>query len=331
MPRCKLPDCPVAKDGRCLEGRGADCPNLIPEVDGQMVAADPQPQAAPVSGPTGATFLPLPGRVPLDTTEARSLARRGPCIVIALAGMPECGKTSLLARLHQLFQSGPVGGFYFAGSQSLPRFEELNWLSTIESGAATPSMERSSTQFDNSFVHLAVRPRDNGARVELLLNDITGETFEKAVASQRECDNLASLARADHLVVVIDGGALADPAFRHHHIEQARDFLQRVLQSEQCGRRTALHIVISKLDKLAKHAAVADKLQEEFEALFRSRVGSLNFWRIAARPMDGSLPTKERIAEMLAYWIGITHRYPAAILPALPRESWARDFCRYGN
>ena len=30
MPRCKLPNCPVAKDGRCLEGnKDGNCPNLI--------------------------------------------------------------------------------------------------------------------------------------------------------------------------------------------------------------------------------------------------------------------------------------------------------------
>jgi hypothetical protein len=28
---CKLPGCPYVRDGRCLEGRGADCPNLIDE------------------------------------------------------------------------------------------------------------------------------------------------------------------------------------------------------------------------------------------------------------------------------------------------------------
>ena len=130
-------------------------------------------------------------------------------MVVALVGMPQCGKTSFLARLHQLFQAGPVGGFDFAGSQSLPHFEELNWLATIESGTPEPRMLRSSSQFDNSFLHLAVRSIDKRTRVELLLNDITGETFEKAVASQQKCENLVALARADHLVVLVDGGALA--------------------------------------------------------------------------------------------------------------------------
>lgn len=329
MPRCKLDNCPVAKDGRCLEGRGADCPNLIPDSDGSVSTAQP-PKAAEVSKSIPTAFESLPGRAPLDVAEARSFARRGPCMVVALAGMPECGKTSLLARLHQLFQAGSVAGFEFAGSQSLPHFEELNWLATIESGVPEPRMLRSSTQFDNSFLHLAVRSIDNRTRIELLLNDITGETFEKAVASQPICEKLVALARADHLVVLVDGAALAAPALRYHHIEQARDFLQRVLQSGQCAPHTALHIVISKLDKLLGHEAVADKMEAEFEVDLRAVVGSLHFWRIAARPMDGSVPTKERIGELFACWVGTTHRYPAPILPVVPRDVWARDFCRYG-
>jgi len=329
MPLCKLADCPVAKDGRCLEGRGADCPNLVQDSDVPEVIAPP-PTTAQVSKPPSVTFEPLPGRTPLDVAEARRFARRGPCMVVALAGMPECGKTSLLARLHQLFQAGPIAGFDFAGSHSLPHFEEMNWRATIESGESGLQMTRSSSQFDNSFLHLAVRSTVRGSRVELLLNDIAGETFKKAVATQLDCEKLLALARADHLVVMIDGAALAAPELRHHHIEQVGDFLQRVLQGGQCGLRTALHVVISKLDKLRGHEAVADGLQEDFEVRLRAAVGSLSFWRIAARPMDDSLPTKERIGQLFAFWAETTHRYPTAALPTVPRSAWERDFCRYG-
>jgi len=330
MPSCKLENCPVVKDGRCLEGRGADCPNLIPD----SIASEPTREllaSADHIKPIQLTFEPLLGLAPLEVAEARNFARRGPCTVVALAGMPECGKTSLLARLHQLFQAGPVAGFDFAGSRSLPHFEELNWLATIESGVSKPTMKRSSTLFDNCFLHLAVRSIDSGTRTELLLNDITGETFEKAVASQSKCEELVALARADHLVILVDGAALASPILRYHHIEQASDFLQRVLGSGQCGAHTALQIVITKLDKLRGHEAVADKIEADFDARFRAAVGSLKFWRIAARPMDGSLPTSELIGEFFSYWARTTLRYPTPTLPNVRRDTWARDFCRYGN
>ena len=329
MPRCKLDNCPVAKDGRCLEGRGTDCPNLILDSDASQSTAEP-PKTAEASESIPTAFESLPGRAPLDIAEARSIAGRGTCMVVALAGMPECGKTSLLARLHQLFQASSVAEFDFAGSRSLPHFEEMNWRATIESGESELKMPRSSSQFDNSFLHVAVRSTSNGTRVELLLNDIAGETFKKAVAAQSNCEKLVALARADHLVVLVDGAALASRTLRNYQVEQVRDFLQRVLQGGQCGAHTALHIVISKLDKLRGHEAVADKMEADFGVRFRAAVGSLNFWRIAARPMDGSLPTKEPIGKLFAFWAGTTHRYPAPILSIVPRHAWARDFCRYG-
>ncbi len=330
MLRCALNDCQVEKDGRCLEGRGEACPHLLPDSGEPKAIIEPQ-DVGPASESVPTAFEPLSKRVPLELDEARSFAQRGPCTVVALVGMPECGKTSLLARLHQLFQAGPIAGFEFAGSNSLPYFEELNWLATMESGGiGIPAMKRSSAIFDNSFLHLAVRSMANGTRMEILLNDIIGETFEKAIASQTECDKLIALARADHLVVVVDGEALATHTLRNYQLDQARDFVQRVLQRGQCGARTALHIVISKLDKLKGHEGVADRMEEEFEARLRSTMGSVHFWRIAARPMDGSLPTTDDIGRLFASWVETTHRYPTRALSVLPRDAWKRDFCRFG-
>ena len=251
-------------------------------------------------------------------------------MVISLAGPRECGKTSLLARIHQLFQAGSVLEFDFAGSQSLPRFEELNWLASVESGASEPKMERSSSQFDNSFLHLAVRSTETGKRTELLLNDITGETFKEAVATRSACEELIGLARADHLVILVDGEALASPSLRGLQIGQTRDFIRRVLQSGQCGMHTAFHIVISKLDKLGGSELVVDKMATEFSTLFQASVGGISFWRIAVRPMDNSYPTNDRIKELFASWVQTTYRYPAPAPSLVPRNTWARDFCRYG-
>ena len=329
MLSCKLDNCTIARGGRCLEGLGADCPNLTFD-SGEPISTAESSTASERSEPTQIAFEPLPGMAPLEIAEARNFSRRGPCKVVALCGPSDCGKTSLLARLHQLFQAGPLLEFDFAGSQSLPRFEELNWLATVESGASEPKMERSSSQFDNSFLHLAVRSTETGTYTELFLNDITGETFKKAVASQSECEKLIGLARADHLVILVDGEALATATLRHYQIEQTRDFLQRVIQSAQCGLHTSVHIVTSKLDKLVGSEQVVDKMDAEIATLFQALVGKLNFWRIAARPMDGSYPTNDRIKELFASWVRTTYRYPEPIPSLIPRNTWARDFCRYG-
>jgi hypothetical protein len=328
MPHCKLPECPVAKDGRCLEGRAESCPNLIATSEAaQQEVLSP---TAPEKGKPERAFEPLPGRAPLEIEEARYFSKRGRAVVIALAGMPDSGKTSLLARLHQLFQSGTLTGFDFAGSRSLPRFEELNWRATFESRVARPDMLHSSAQFDNSFLHLVVRPVGGGERVDILLNDIAGETFKTAIEVQSACEKLLALARADHLVALVDGEALADPDLRYLHLNQVCDFLQRVTQGAQCGCQTALHLVVSKLDRLNGNTAVVDNLEAAVFKQFHGKFGSLNFSRIAARPMDGSHPTNKAICELFSKWVTTTHRYPAPIIPSSDRAGWARDFCQYG-
>src|SRR4051794_29633382 len=116
MAKCKLSDCPVAKDGRCLEGHGNDCPNLLYGDAGASDTID-----AKVT-PAAPALIHLYSGNPLEMKEAREISGRDRTVVIAVVGLIECGKTSLLARLHQLFQEGPIRGYKFAGSRTLLRF-----------------------------------------------------------------------------------------------------------------------------------------------------------------------------------------------------------------
>jgi hypothetical protein len=191
-------------------------------------------------------------------------------------------------------------------------------------------MPRSSAQYDGSFIHIRVRPSNGGEAVDLLLNDISGETMERAVEIQSVCDNLLYLPRADHLVVLIDSAFLSSAALRYNHINQVNDFLQRVIQGGRCGVQTALHIVIAKLDELGGNTDVADKLETQIVIDFQGKFGSLDFCRVAARPMNNTFPTVATIGTLFASLIRETHRYPVDMPAALERKKWPRDFCRYG-
>jgi hypothetical protein len=249
--------------------------------------------------------------------------------------MIESGKTSLLARLHQQFQGGPVGGYDFAGSRTLPRFEELNWLATVESGVGKPRMEHSSRQYDNSFLHLTVRSQASGSQQrDILLNDISGETFPEVISAESVCKQLLCVSRADHLAVLVDGGAIAKRETRYDHCAKAMNFVQRLLQTEQIGKHTILHLIVSKLDELGQgehieeNRAAADKLETDFRARFDGRVGSLRCWRLAARPLDGSMPTEGVIAELFASWASSSCRYEVYREELVPLGH-ARDFSAF--
>jgi hypothetical protein len=322
-----------------LEGRKEDCPNLLPDDLPDATAA----QLSDAFGESGSTVRRYPptealyAGLPLEIAEARELSGRARAIVIALTGMAESGKTSLLARLHQMFQAGPVGGYDFAGSRTLPRFEELNWLATIESGVGSPTMEKSSRKYDNSFLHYTVRHHLDGCEpVDILLNDISGETYPEAIAAESVCEQLFCLRRADHLALVVDGEAIDDRNRRHDHCAKAQNFVQRVLQTGQLGKQTALHLIITKLDVLnredhkAENDAAATRLEADFVAQFEPRVAKIHLWRLAARPLDCSRPTEETVAALFAIWVGTTYRYTNTDARRPAPVEHARDFCRFG-
>lgn len=326
MFHCKLPDCPIAKNGRCLEGQGTDCPNLLADdnLDATAtVAASPKPVAT--------AGIALYSGNPLALKDAREFTGRGRAIVVGLVGLIESGKTSLLARLHRQFLAGSVSGYRFVGSKTLLRFEELNWNATIDSGVNAPKMDRSSRHWDNSFLHYTVRPQHTNDEItDVLMNDISGETVQDAVGTQKTCNQLLGLARADHVVVVADGGALADFAVCHDHAGKLRDFVQRILQSGQIGKQTVLHLVVSKQDLLKGREDAAVRLEADFQRLFSGQVGGLHYWRVAARPCDGTQPTEAEIAKMFAQWVSTSLRYPPMDFSTLPTVDWPRDFCRFG-
>jgi len=337
MPRCKLADCPIARDGRCLEGRPNDCPNLLRDEVPKSPESHPG-EASQSTQPSPSRTEQLYTGLALEIEEAREFSRRGTAIVVALAGMIETGKTSLIARLHQMFQEGRITDYDYAESRTLPRFEELNWKATVESGVAVPEMDHSSLQGDNSFLHFAVQERIDAAnRIDLLINDISGETFPLAVAEENVCNKLLCLRAADHLALLIDSAALAHQKDRHDHCAKVRNFAERVLHTGQIGKQTALHLIISRLDLLkTPHdplggTTAADGLEANFSDRFRPLVASVQCWRLAARPMDGTLPSYDVINKLFAVWVQSVHRNAARLAAPSTTQAFARDFCRFGS
>jgi hypothetical protein len=96
-----------------------------------------------------------------------------------------------------------------------------------------------------------------------------------------------------------------------------------------------LHLVVTKRDELLKEAhaieslEAAKRLEDEFRARFTGSVGWVSCWQLAARPLDGTMPTEEVVAALFAAWVSSTRRYEPVQLPVLSLQAGARDFCRF--
>src|SRR5258708_13883849 len=109
------------------------------------VPVPPQPLAvgSPVTVPD---VIDLPSGNELDDLGAAKLQAAQLVRLIVVAGPVGAGKTTLIATLHDLFQTGKVGDYAFAWSTTLPAFEARCHLSRIHSHRAVPETEH--TKFD---------------------------------------------------------------------------------------------------------------------------------------------------------------------------------------
>jgi hypothetical protein len=335
MPHCKLKNCPYDRDGRCVENQLPNCPNLLPdeppdaEPSEKTESSDIQPVPAP---PTHEVLYS--GRK-LTVDEAAPILQSNPQVVM-LGGMVESGKTTLLARVFEMFQCGAITGYRFMTSRTPVEFDKLSWHATMECGAASPSTEHTYRSENNLFLHLRIRAENGSAPpIDLLIGDIPGEVFPEAVAEESVCRDLYALRRANHLLLFLDSGVLCDPAKRHDHCGKVFDFVVRALQTGQVGQHTVLHLVISKCDLLPKESAsevlkYVESNERVFRTRFAPRVGGLNSWRLAARPVHPFEPTLTEINEMFRVWATRATPHADTFMRPPQRSVLHRDFCRFG-
>src|SRR4029077_11822880 len=97
-------------------------------------------------------------------------------------------------------------GYAFAGSLTLPAFEERCYLSRRDSGNPVPDTRRTRYEGPNPlYLHLRIRSTE-GLRPfrDILCTDVSGEMFEHARDSTAECKELIFLKRANHFLLFLD-------------------------------------------------------------------------------------------------------------------------------
>jgi hypothetical protein len=276
-------------------------------------AAGATATAEPVA-PAVPEFIRLPAGTVLTEAQALALASDRTVRVIVIAGAVDCGKTTLLSSVYELFQTGPVKAIQFAGCDTFPAFEKRCYLSRAESGNESADTVR--TIYDGphpEYLHLKIQTGDSEAdHIDFLFTDVSGEMFEHARNSTDECKRLTFLRRASHFLVFLDceKALLADKKWGM--VQDAKSLLQSCLDSSMLESTCFVTVVWAKCDffEAANNkdtvSAFVKEVEDDFRASFGERIPKLKFHRTAARPTRfPNLKMGYGVRELLGDWIAI--------------------------
>jgi hypothetical protein len=183
----------------------------------------------------------------LSTAEASEIVRSEPTTVVALVGPPDCGKTTMLAALYELFCKGPIGQWKFAGSRTFNALMRRAWYARVISGAASPDTTRTRFNIERPFIHLRIGDAPASSR-SLLVADLSGEYFRDVASGSGLQDAVDIMHRADHVLHLVDSRHFVDPKDR---IRAASITFQRVerLMDDKVFSTNARHtVIVTKFD-----------------------------------------------------------------------------------
>lgn len=288
--RCHEPHCKVHLDGKCMETLDIDkgeCKNfyLADEADADDTQASQKDEKKTVG-------IKLYEGKEMDVHETAEITHKHPAKVIAIVGESDCGKTTLLAELYNVFQKGANQDLLFAGSQTLIGFEFRSHLSKVESNSEEPETYKTVNGIF-SFLHLALKKKDilSADSVHIILSDISGEDFQRARDSSSAMMELTLLTDADQVIYIIDGEKLAVKKLRQQTLSKAETFIQTAIDNGILNAQTHLTVVVSKWDKLITDASFNfdTDVKTPFTNTFASRLSSFKSFPIAARPKNRSV------------------------------------------
>lgn len=302
---CRNPDCRISETGKCVEGLDiSECPHqqievlatevLAPEVITNIPETKPEPEQVDVIIASGDI---------LSINDATDVLRAGSSRVITVIGPQDAGKTTFGLSLYDAFQNGPFNDYNFAGSLTLPAFEQRCHNARAESRRARPETPRTSLSDGLGFLHLAVNSSKTG-RVDLLISDRAGEYYASVANSEENCDSLHEVSRADYVLFMLDGKKLISDE-RHGIKHDLSMTIATLVENSVLSTTQQVGIVLTKYDYIVTSDKV-DQAVKEFDELintikgkFCSKLGEIKSFKIAARSENEKVEMRFGVFDVL--------------------------------
>ena len=198
----------------------------------------------------------------------------------------------------------------------------------MDSGRVTPETAHTSLQEGLRYFHFGVAPNGQpGKRTDLLLSDRSGEVYWKARNNSTVVETLPEIPQADRIVLLLDGGRVADPIMRNGAIHSTRQTLRVFLDNGALGLGSIVQVVVTKFDLIASSPDVEEIrdalafFQERLSTDFANRVKSLSFHDIAARDPTTRFAPAHGLETLLVDWTHPRPRYSRSPPPTLALHS----------
>lgn len=277
-----------------------------------------QPQGEGESGKVMPAPLrsPEPERVAIASSEsleyedvARFLASTE-AIVVTLIGDRDSGKSTLICSIYDRFLHGPFAGLKSSGVLTITGLEKRAHLERVESGRITPDTQHTSHGEGLRYFHFGTSSEDDAEkRSALLVSDRAGESYKNARGNPTLLSALKELPLADYLVVMVDGGRVADLTTRAGSFFAVRQTLQMLADHQPKDANYQIQVVVTKTDLIeaTEDAAELRTSVNDFKARlkdsFADRFSSLAFFEIAARATMGEYPAAYGVDRLLQSWL----------------------------
>jgi hypothetical protein len=202
---------------------------------------------------------------------------------VLIAGDFQSGKTTLLGELYGRFLKGPYEGWSFAGSDCLRALDARYHGTRESSGLTHPDVPRTE---DEEMRLVDLRIERAGRHIPFMLSDIRGELFDSIVEGAPVEETVPLAARADKLVILVDGEKVANNFQRAVAASWCKQLIGGLTEAGGVPAGTPTAIVLSKADLIDdEHSQWFAEEAEEMRALAAARgLEATEIFSVAARP-----------------------------------------------
>ncbi|HZV63561.1 MAG TPA: hypothetical protein VFG03_01445 [Telluria sp.] len=280
---CKIDGCTVDETGKCaMEKDPGTCEHRVslgssagtstsffgnaPNVGG----ADEGEMQGQIIGAPVLESTERPSAFPSSTTlgldVVNRLARSRYVTGIGILGESNSGKTACLVSLYLLVSNGHLKGWTFADSASLTGFEDIARAARVWNDGHPPDQITMHTEMSDDrqpgLLHLRLKRKSDGKRVDFTLPDLPGEWTESLIKSSRS-DRLEFMKSAETMWIVVDGKALRELRTRQGAITRLGELLGRVEEmTKECPPKVL--VVVTYRDKGVLDQGIRGRLEAEF-------------------------------------------------------------------